>query len=400
MKYKTMPIRTRIFLNTLGILLLGMGLAAILAWRAVENLYLDTQRENLLAQAKLSATALEGQPLPVTGPYSQTTNTLPGIHTHLLDQQDAVVLAVPGNQDYSSWQDPLSSLRYSEDYSPASLMTRSEIISALKGEPATAVHRVEGRQVLYAAAPIYDQGGAIAGILYLAAPLPPSGLPLSFIAQMIAALGMAVLLALLTGALLSRRLARPLEEAARAAQAVAAGDLDQQLPAQNGIRELRSLEDSFNRMTASLRQSAQSKNAFIADVTHELRTPLTVIKGTIETLEDGALDDLEGRGPLLASMQRESERLIRLVNELLVLTRADAGALQMNVQPVNLAEVAGMRCEACRERVSAALERVPGVRDVSASLFRAQATVVHDGCGVDALLAAVAEIGFPATVAA
>ena len=41
-------------------------------------------------------------------------------------------------------------------------------------------------------------------------------------------------------------------------------------------------------MTESLRQSDQAKNAFVADVTHELRTPLTVIKGTIETLEDGA----------------------------------------------------------------------------------------------------------------
>ena len=59
-----MPIRTRIFLNTLVILLLGMGLVGLLSWRAVEGLYLETQRENLLAQAQLSAAALQGQPLP------------------------------------------------------------------------------------------------------------------------------------------------------------------------------------------------------------------------------------------------------------------------------------------------------------------------------------------------
>jgi signal transduction histidine kinase len=80
-------------------------------------------------------------------------------------------------------------------------------------------------------------------------------------------------------------------------------------------------------------------------VTHELRTPLTVIKGTIETLEDGALDDHEGRGPLLTSMQRETDRLIRLVNELLVLTRADAGSLQLEIQPLDLVKLAGQRCE-------------------------------------------------------
>ena len=57
-------LRTRLTLTTLAILLAGMGLAALLAWLAVERLYLETQRENLLAQARLTAAALQGQPLP------------------------------------------------------------------------------------------------------------------------------------------------------------------------------------------------------------------------------------------------------------------------------------------------------------------------------------------------
>jgi hypothetical protein len=114
---------------------------------------------------------------------------------------------------------------------------------------------------------------------------------------------------------------------------VSAGDLNQRVALGSQISEINSLGQAFNHMTASLRQADQAKTAFVADVTHELRTPLTVIKGTIETLEDGALDDLEGRGPLLQSMQRETDRLIRLVNDLLVLTRADAGALNLEIQP-------------------------------------------------------------------
>jgi two-component system OmpR family sensor kinase len=98
-------------------------------------------------------------------------------------------------------------------------------------------------------------------------------------------------------------------------------------------------------MTSNLLQSDQAKKAFVADVTHELRTPLTVIKGTIETLEDGALDDVEGRGPLLASMQHETNRLIRLVNDLLVLTRAEAGALNLNIESIDLVELTRARCE-------------------------------------------------------
>jgi signal transduction histidine kinase len=113
----------------------------------------------------------------------------------------------------------------------------------------------------------------------------------------------------------------------------------------NSISEIERLSETFNDMAENLRQSDEAKKAFIADVTHELRTPLTVIKGTIETLEDGALDDVEGRGPLLTSMQRETDRLIRLVNELLVLTRADAGSLQLNMQMIDLAELVRSRCD-------------------------------------------------------
>ncbi len=340
-------LRTRLTLTTLAILLAGMGLAALLAWLAVERLYLETQRENLLAQARLTAAALQGQPLPGNPePYSQVSNTAPGIHTHLLAEQDAVVLNLADPADDGYWNVPLA--ENSRSLSRSELILRPEISSALSGTPATAVRRVTSagnRRVLYAAAPVYAGDGSISGLVYLATPLPAGGLPASATLQLAGALAAAVLLAAWAGTLLARRLARPIETIARAAQAVSSGDLDQQVEPEGGIRELHSLGQSFNAMTASLRQSMQAKNAFIADVTHELRTPLTVIKGTVETLEDGAVDDPQGRGPLLASMQRETDRLIRLVNDLLVLTRADAGALQLHLQPLDLTGLARLRCE-------------------------------------------------------
>lgn len=337
------PIRTRLTLTTLAVLLIGMGLAAILSWLAVERLFLDTQRENLLSQARLSAAALQGQPIPVSSePYAQTANAQPGIHTHLLEEQDAIVLALPDEAETASSR--LPSLDY-RDGSGENLYARSEIDSALNGTPATAIHRVDDQRVLYAAAPIYSETGQISGIVYIASPLAPSGLPVSVVLQLLGALLVAIVLAFAAGTLLARRIARPLEQLAQAARSVAAGNLMQQVPVDKDIKELHSLGESFNYMTGSLQKSDETKNVFIANVTHELRTPLTVIKGTIETLEDGALDDTEGRGPLLSSMQRETERLIRLVNELLVLTRADAGALQLDLRALDLAELARARCE-------------------------------------------------------
>ncbi len=365
-------IRLRLSLNTLLVLLLGMTLAGALAWLAVERLYIDTQRANLLAQARLSAEALQGAPLP-TGPaqpYSQMANAMPGVHTRVLSEGGAVVVGLPLSEAFTQ-------MPAAEQYAsiPTSdLIRRSEVASALNGTPATAIRRVLGNQrVLYAAAPVYDANGQINGIVYIATPLPAVGLPTNIILQLIGAILLAVLLATFAGTLLARKIARPLERLASAATAISKGDLKQRIEVESKINELHSLGNTFNDMAESLRQSDEAKKAFIADVTHELRTPLTVIKGTIETLEDGALDDLEGREPLLASMGRETDRLIRLVNELLVLTRADAGSLQLNLQLLDLAELAKTRCEvfsglATRQGITFGVSQLAGEMTGASSL--------------------------------
>jgi len=337
-------IRTRLSLNYLSVLLLGMSLAGVLAWLAVSKLYVDTQRENLLAQAKLIAAGLGDSTLPTqpAEPYLQTSNLLPGIHTRLIGDSGAVVVGLPLADE--SIQLPL--VEQDASISPQELLQRPEIDSALKGTPATATRRVVlNQQVLYAAVPVQSSTGEITGIVYIATPLPSGGLPLNIILQLLGAIVIAILLATMAGRLLARKITTPLEVLAEAAVAISKGDLQQQVPANSDISELHSVSQTFNEMAESLRQSDEAKKAFIADVTHELRTPLTVIKGTIETLEDGALDDLEGRGSLLTSMMRETDRLIRMVNELLVLTRVDAGALPLKIQDLDLTELARMRCE-------------------------------------------------------
>lgn len=348
MKTQPIPIRIHLSLNYLAVLLAGMGLAALLAWLAVERLYLDTQRENLLAQARLTAAAMRDQPISseATGAYSQTLNAQPGLHTRVLGDQGAVLISLPLLSGNLPLEAPPAE---GQGFVPAAeLLQRPEIQQALKGQPASAVRSIAlagDRRVLYAAAPIFSGDNEITGIVYLATPLPPGGLPTDVIFELLGALLVAVLLAGAAGSLLARRIAHPLEVLVRASDAVARGDLQQQVPVETGINELNELGHTFNRMTEGLLRTEHAKNAFVADVTHELRTPLTVIKGTIETLEDGALDDLQGRGPLLASMQRETERLIRLVSDLLVLTRADAGALGLNLVALDLGELVRTRCE-------------------------------------------------------
>ncbi len=343
-----LPIRLHLSLNHLIVLLVGMSLAGTLAWFAVEGLYVETQSANLLAQARLTAAAFEGTTLPEipAEPYSQTSNVVPGIHTRLLSESGAVLIGLPVEANGQAMQVPAAeNIGF---VSPQEVLQRPEIQTALTGQAATAIRQVPSAgnaRVLYAAAPVLDSNGQVAGLVYLATPLPSSGLPGSLLPQLIGAILAALLLAGLAGTLLARRIARPLESLAEAAKGVAQGDLNQRFPTESEMAEVGSLGEAFNHMSASLQEADQVKKAFLADITHELRTPLTVIKGTLETLEDGALEDVEGRGPLLASMQSETERLIRLVNDLLLLARAEAGSLRPDLQPLNLEELARARCK-------------------------------------------------------
>ena len=82
------------------------------------------------------------------------------------------------------------------------------------------------------------------------------------------------------------------------------------------------------------------RKEFVANVSHELRTPLTVIKGYVETLQDGALDDRPRAAKYLATVQRHTENLSSLVDDLLSLSRLDSTAAVPNPRPVHLGRVA------------------------------------------------------------
>jgi signal transduction histidine kinase len=148
---------------------------------------------------------------------------------------------------------------------------------------------------------------------------------------------------------LSQTITRPLHRLTTAASAVARGNFDEAVdlvapaprrPPPRAQDELGQLNRAFDDMTHRLRAARQTQTTFVANVSHELRTPLTSIKGTIETLRDGAVDDIRVRDRFLETVETETDRLIRLVNDLLVLTRADAEALNLSREPLDLAEVA------------------------------------------------------------
>jgi two-component system phosphate regulon sensor histidine kinase PhoR len=90
---------------------------------------------------------------------------------------------------------------------------------------------------------------------------------------------------------------------------------------------------------SELRRLERLRSEFVANVSHELKTPLAVIKACIETLLDGAVDDLEHRGPFLTRIAEQAERLHTLILDLLSLARMEAGAEAFTMEAVELAPI-------------------------------------------------------------
>lgn len=174
-------------------------------------------------------------------------------------------------------------------------------------------------------------------------------------------------LTVLIGYLLAQRFINPLSDVIAAAQAVAGGDLTTRVPVE-GPGDLRSLSDSFNRMTDALERSDRERRAALTDIAHELRTPLTVMRGRLEGFVDGVypLDEAH-----LAPVLEETYQLERLVEDLRTLTLAEARQLHFDRRPTDLGELAqravGVFDAEARERaLTLAVSVAPGLPAVTA----------------------------------
>ncbi|KAF3890859.1 MULTISPECIES: sensor histidine kinase [Nostocales] len=132
--------------------------------------------------------------------------------------------------------------------------------------------------------------------------------------------------------LVARRIVQPLNQMEKITRQFAQGDLKARIP-ENEIPELNRLAISFNRMAANLEGVEQRRRELIGDLTHELRTPLTILEGYLEGLADGTI---EPSVEVFQRLARETTRLHRLVDDTQELSKAEAGYLPINIQPVNL----------------------------------------------------------------
>ena len=149
-----------------------------------------------------------------------------------------------------------------------------------------------------------------------------------------------VVLAAALALLLARRLSRPIGELAAATRRLARAEPGVTVPVEGGD-ELADLARAFNDMSGQLQAAREAHQRFLESVSHELKTPLTSIRGYGEALAEDAMGAGEAGRVVLA----ESERLERLVADLLELARFDRAGFSVRSEPIDLADIARQAVE-------------------------------------------------------
>jgi signal transduction histidine kinase len=341
-------LRARLVLSHLTVIVLAMGLSGLLLLTFFEQYFLQATENSLIAQARITAQALVPGGGAITADdlrqsalsnivqqstssnlYLQSTSSdglssgrsqsIVQIGAQLSTRIriigiDGIVLLDSADQDVGQ---PLDT----QDWLTQS-MTDGLFSTVIDGEMAVALPVIRDERpaaVVYLSQPLNDVLAVLQDLRWRWGLATATGLVLSAVA----------------GLFLSQRIVNPLHRLTAAVERVAQGSLDQKVVL-NRRDELGRLSNAFNDMTDSLRRARQIQIDFVANVSHELRTPLTAVKTMTETLRAGAADDLSVRDSFLETVETEADRLIRMVNDLLLLSRADSRELNLNVQPIYL----------------------------------------------------------------
>ena len=154
-------------------------------------------------------------------------------------------------------------------------------------------------------------------------------------------LAVSSLVALVLAIFISRSISKPLLAFARAAEAVAEGDLDQRVPV-SGPPEMRYAARAFNHMSVQVRSTQRTQQDLLANISHDLKTPLTSIQGYSQAIIDRATSNVSDAARIIL---HEAKRLNRMVSGLLDLSRLGEGIPSEAIQEVNLNLLLNRVCE-------------------------------------------------------
>jgi signal transduction histidine kinase len=309
---------TRLVLSHFLVVALGLGVAGAGLLSQSRRYFVDAERKSLLVQARVAASSC-GEPcltvrkaksivnnnqLPPAANVKQSQINAPGNLVIDNDLTNQISAALPNNVRVYRQSDALRSTIVAKAFNGLEITNQTN-------------------DVLTAAAPI-RRDGTVVGAIEVTGSLADVNSVLNDLRhQVLVAIGVGSLAALLFGLWRARSISRPLRELTIASRAIADGDFTQPLPTAKGRDELAELTTTFGDMRDRVQSELAIRNAFVADASHELRSPLTAIRGAVEILQSGGSERPDVRERFLGSLGRETDRLLGLVNNLLELQTSE-----------------------------------------------------------------------------
>lgn len=187
------------------------------------------------------------------------------------------------------------------------------------------------------ARPLYSPNKEIIGYIFASADAAGMGVFVSdMFSSFVLSAGLMLLVASVLSILLTSRLTTPLRRIASAARKFGAGDFSVRVPLE-GDDEVAQLAQTFNNMASSLERIDSSRASFMGNIAHELRTPMTTIKGFIDGMLDGTIPtDMQQH--YLSLVSQEVGRLARLTQNMLDITKLEAGEYKVNASSYDIWE--------------------------------------------------------------
>lgn len=323
-------LRTRLIVAYVALILVGFGALALFAGRQLAESALTDYQSSLEAQAALVGRGLveawehtlEGD-IPLSGLQAsvETFAAEAGVRITLLDARGQPIVDSTG------------------ELPQIDARTLPEIQSAMAAEVGSDVRSgAGGLPQVFAAAVVYEDRQPL-GFVWLSTTATVSQ---QIVVRRWLALGAGVVglaaAAVVVSLWLANSLTQPLEALRQAALKMAAGDLSQRLP-ETRRDEIGELSQTFNYLAGEVAGMLEEQRAFASNASHELRTPLTAIRLRSEALRAGTVSP-EEQSQYVVEIDDEVVRLGRLVDELLLLSRLDAGRLTAGDEQVDARRLA------------------------------------------------------------
>ncbi len=318
-----MTIRTKLILWYSGllatlILMFGVGVFAVTRWTlvsAIDSTLDDTAQQVINGSVAFSISQFGGEQIMVDLPpldIFRASGVLVQVWTDVSEGEPRLLRSSANLQDYRR---PLD----------------RRTIGAVESAYSTVI--INGAEFRVLTEPVLVTGQGHQFSVQVAASLEAVSATLDkLLGMMLISGGLAILGSVFIGMWLSNRTLKPVEAITEAADHIStADDLNTRLPWDGPEDELGRLVSVFNHMMDRLEQLFRAQQRFVADVSHELRTPLTAVRGNLDLIKRYGMDPAS-----LEAIESEVDRMSRMVNDLLLLARADSGAMKLDLMALDL----------------------------------------------------------------